>query len=179
MERVLQDRKKDVELKQQVIELYQVESKFKRLKKEYEDKKSKLVVAIKNQMFCNKGHWDSFQFGVSKGGQKVVMDVKKVVPTSIAWDADKLEETLDKQIAKQVINKTYEITDFIGLVEYLKTCGVSPKKFKEYITVHKTVDEQAINQLDAVGEIDHDLIKGCYTVETKKDYLRINMLEDI
>ena len=179
MERVLQDKKKDVELKQQVIELYRIESKFKQMKKEYEAKKSSLVVAIKNQMFCNKGHWSEFQFGARKGDQKVVMSVKKIEPTSIVWDTDKLEQVLDKEVSKQVIEKTYEITDFVGLVAYLKTCGVSPKKFKEFVAVHKSVNEQSMDQLEAIGEIDRNAIEGCYTRKTKSDYLRIDMLEDV
>ena len=178
MERILQDQKKDKELKQQVIELYRVESKFKRLKKEYEDKKSNLVVAIKNQMFCNKGHWNEFRFGAKNGDRRVTMSVKKVEPVSIVWDADKLESALSKEVAKQVIVKTYEITDYAGLVKYLRGCGVDPKKFKRFVAVHKSVDEQSLDQLDALGEIDHNDIEGCYTKKVRSDYLRVDMLED-
>lgn len=179
MERILQDQKKDQELKQQVIELYRVESKFKRLKKEYEDKKSNLVVAIKNQMFCNKGHWSEFRFGAKNGDRMVTMKVKKVEPVSIVWDADKLESALSKEVANQVIVKTYEITDYTGLVKYLKRCDVDPKKFKRFVTVHKSVDEQLLDQLDALGEVNRNNVRRCCTRMVKGDYLRVDMLEDV
>lgn len=168
--------KKDTLLiRQQVVELHNLEQKYKEISKQYKERKDKLTLAIKNYMYCNKGCDKDFQFSVN---EKQTLGVKKVIPTLIIWDADKLEQCLDKRSAKEVIQKTYTVTDMEGLVKYLKTCGVDPKKFKSFLYIEKRVDETKLEQLNALGEVAVEDLEGCYTTSTKSSYLRISLTEE-
>lgn len=176
---VLPDKKDNLEIKRQVVELFNLESQFKDIKKQYEDRKERLTVTIKNYMYCNKGIGNDFQFHAkSKSQGNKIFDVKKIEPSTIVWDVDKLEKMLDKEDVRHVIDKTYTINDIDGLVAYLKSCGVSPKRFKSFIDVSKKVNNDALEQLDAVGKLDRDDLSECYTVNKKSSYLRISMTED-
>ena len=176
---VLPDKKDNLEVKRQVVELFRLEKQFSEMEKTYRDKKKKLTVAIKNYMYCNEGVRNKFQFWVkTKQGNNQMVTVKKIEPTSIVWDAEKLEQVLDKEDYKAIIEKTYTISDMEGLVTYLKSCGVSPRRFKSFIEVTRKVDESALEQLDAVGKIDREELEDCFTVNKKSSYLRISMTED-
>ena len=166
------------EVRENVIELYRINEQFSKLQKEYNERKKKLTVAIKNYMYCNKGCDSDFLFKLksTKDNHKL-MSVKKVTPTTVVWDADKLEEALGKEYSKQVIDKTYAINDMDGLVSYLKSCGVNPKKFKTFIDVQKSVNVEVLEQLNAVGEIDKEDIKDCYVLDKKSSYLRLSVVE--
>ena len=174
------DRKQNEEAMRQVIELYKLEKKYKEIKKSYEQKKTKLTTAIKNFMYIHKGIHDGFEFNAKRNEeQDCIFSVKKIEPASIVWDADKLEMKLTKAQRQEVINKTYFIEDIDGLVKYLKSCGVNPKRFKHYLRIEKSVDVGALEQLDAVGAIDREELEDCYTTVTKSSYLRVNMtMED-
>ena len=175
---VLPDKKDNLEIKRQVVELFELENRFKDIKKQYEDRKERLTVAIKNYMYCNKGIDNGFQFYAKSKTQDKMFNVKKIEPSTIVWDADKLEKMLSKEDARQVIEKTYTITDIDGLIAYLKSCGVNSKRFKSFIDVSKKVNNDTLEQLDAVGKLDRDDLSGCYTVSKKSSYLRISMTED-
>lgn len=177
---MLSDKRENDTVKLQSIELYELEQKFKQLKAKYERKKEALVTQIKNFMFTNtEGIEEEFQFMVqSKNTSEPktgILSVKKVSPTTIVWDAAKLEKRLGKEKSSKVIEKTYTIDDMEGLIRYLKECGVSPKKFKSFLSVEKNVNQQALKQMDELGEITEQDIKGCYTVQSKSSYLRISM----
>ena len=164
---------KNNEVKQQVLELVELERKYKELHTKYLRKKEKLTVAIKNFMFCNKGADKSFQFQ----NEEFVLSVKKITPTSIVWDVDKLEREIDKEVAQEVIMKTYTIDDIDGLITYLRSCNVNPKKFKSFISIEKKVDEAKLEQLEALGTITLDDVKGCYTTKEKSSYLQVRRME--
>lgn len=165
--------KQQNEVKQQAIELFELEKKFKAISKTYQEKKSKLSLAIKNFMYCTKGANEEFSF--EQGD--ILMRVKKITPTTIVWDPDKLEERLDKEVREQVIEKRYTVEDMPGLIKYLKSCGVDPKVFKSFIAVEKKVCTEALEQLEALGEITREDVAGCYRVEVKTSYLRIGSTE--
>ena len=179
---LLSNKQENEEVKRQTIELFELEQKFKAIKKQYEDKKTKLTTSIKNFMYCNKCEGDEFHFVAMSGNtfakEHQALKVKKVTPTTITWDADKLEEKLSKELCSQIIHKEYKVNDMAGLIQYLKSCGVNPKKFKSFLTIEKSVDANKIAQLDAIGEITHADVKGCYTVASKSSYLRIGLMED-
>lgn len=176
---VLPDKKETLEVKQQVMELFQIGKQFNEDRKEYEARRNALSVAIKNYMYCNKGIGNKFQFRVkSKQNGNRMVTVKKIEPSTVSWDAAKLEEVLDKDARRTVISKTYTINDMEGLVDYLKSCGVNPKRFKAFIEVERQVDNMALEQLSSLGKIDADALKGCYTVNKGSSYLRIGIAED-
>lgn len=178
---MLSNKRANEQVKRQSIELYELECKFKQLKAKYEKKKEALTISIKNFMFINtEGITDEFEFEVQAKDDtsRGVLTVKKITPTVIVWDADKLEKQLGKERSQSIIEKRYTIEDYDGLVEYLKECGVSPKKFKSFLSVERTVNQQALKQADDLGEITDKDISDCYKTQIKSSYLKISVLED-
>lgn len=94
--------------------------------------------------------------------------VNKVQKTSVIFDVDALENNLSKEMSKDVIDKSYTITDINRLIIYLKSCGVDPKVFKSFISVTKTVDEKKLDNLADLGLISQEQLEGCYTLKRKK-----------
>lgn len=56
--------------------------------------------------------------------------VNKVQKTSVIFDIDALENNLSKEMCKDVIDKSYTITDIDRLIVYLKSCGVDRRYLK-------------------------------------------------
>lgn len=153
----------------QVLELYKEEQRFKAIKQAYEEKKKKLSTEIRNYMY-SKGY-SSFDFRSREFGN---VKVNKVVRKTIKWDVDKLKKKLPIELLAEIIGKEYHIVDMPGLVKYLKSCGVNPKKFKQYISVEEKVNQQAINELSEIGDITAQDIEGCYELKQAEGYLTIN-----
>lgn len=153
----------------QVLELYKEEQRFKAIKQAYEEKKKKLSTEIRNYMY-SKGY-SSFDFRSREFGN---VKVNKVVRKTIKWDVDKLKKKLPVELLAEIIVKEYHIVDMPGLVKYLKSCGVNPNKFKQYISVEEKVNQQAINELSEIGDITAQDIEGCYELKQAEGYLTIN-----
>jgi hypothetical protein len=62
-----------------------------------------------------------------------------------------------------------------GLITYLKDCGISPKVFKSFISVRKTVNTKELDRLEELGKITAEQIKGCYTVKSQSPYFTVNV----
>lgn len=107
-----------------------------------------------------------------EGNELVVNRVQK---TSVIFDIDALENNLSKEISKDVIDKSYTITDINRLIIYLKSCGVDPKVFKSFINVTKIVDEKKLDKLADLGLIREEQLEGCYTLKRKKPYFTVKM----
>lgn len=99
-------------------------------------------------------------------------------PKSIIWDVLKLKKKVPHGVFGLITKKRYTVTDMSGLCEYLKECGVNPKKFKQYISVECDVDEKAIEQLSSMGEFQDEWLEGCYQVVEKDPYIRITELSN-
>lgn len=155
-----------------IIELYKLEEQYKQIKKNYEDKKKSLSVMIRNYMYSK--DYSQLDFKSKEYGN---VHVTNVIRKSIIWDVEKLKKKLDNDLVKQIVEKKYIVTDMKGLVQYLKSCGVNPKKFKSYIYVEEKVNQQKMNELSEIGEIDAEDIKGCYELKEAEGYLRINVKE--
>lgn len=158
---------------QQVVQLYREERRFKAIKEEYEQSKKKLSTSIRNYMY-GKGY-SSFDFKSRELGD---VRVNKIVRKSIKWDVGKLKKRLPPEIIGQIVDKEYQISDMEGLIEYLKSCGVKPKKFKQYLIVSEKVNQQALNQLSELGDISREDIEGCYELVEAEGYLKINVKEN-
>lgn len=100
------------------------------------------------------------------------------VTTKVVFDADKLQQRLSKHDAAVVIETKATIEDLDGLVKYLKACGVDPKVFKTFISVQKKVDQEALDQLEALGSITKEDLVGTFEVTTGSPSFRITMRED-
>lgn len=175
---VLQNKKEYTAIKENVLELYRLEKKYKNVKKQYEETKTELCKNIKNFMYCNKGANEEISFSFLLNQKEKEIYVKRIVPKSIIWDIEKIEERIPKEQVKKIIDKTYEIVDMEGLTEYLKQCGVNPKKFKSFLEVSKKINTEELEQACAIGEIDKSDLSGCYTIAEKNSYLKMNIMED-
>ena len=155
-----------------VKEFYNEQKKFK--------EKQERFNTIK-QLFYN----DAEELFNYEGIDKLVVDnedlegnelvVNRVQKTSIVFDIDALENNLSKEMCKDVIDKSYTITDINRLIIYLKSCGVDPKVFKSFINVTKTVDEKKLDKLADLGLIRKEQLEGCYTLKRKKPYFTVKM----
>lgn len=178
----LSNKQQNEKVKQQTIELYELEQKFKNIKSQYEAKKEGLARDISNFLFCNKGFDNGFSFLAQTGNtfsrDNKQLKLSKITPTKIVWDAKRLEDNLSEEQAAKVIQKQYEINDVNGLIRYLKSCGVNPKVFKSFVSVSRTVNKEALEQLDKLGELKPDDIKGCYELNKSSSYLKVSIMED-
>jgi len=153
------------------IELYELNKKHDAFEQEYKERKKQIFSEIKK--YTEKENITSYGVNSKQGFFKFV----PVVTTTINWDIDKLQEKVDKNLLKQFIDKTYTISDYDGLIEYLKSCGVNPKKFAEYLSVDKKVNKKKLDQLSDMGDITMDDLADCYKVEVKSEYVKISELE--
>lgn len=164
--------KMDKTVKSAVLELNKINKDFKLYEEQYKFKKDELQGIIKK--YANDNHVEEFNV-VSKG---INLKVRPIVNKKIIWDFDKLESKVDKSLLKQFVLKEYVVNDFDGLIEYLKSCGVNPKKFKKFLKVNKKVDNKALDQLYDIGEIEYEDIQECYKVEVTSGYVKISELEE-
>lgn len=169
---LLSNKKDNKAVRECALELFSLEQERKSFEREYQQRKTQLSTAIKNFMYCNKVG-DEIEFCI---GSAKVLRVKKIAPKSVTWNAEALEKSLGK-LSKQVIQKTYTITDFEGMARYLKSYGVDPLRFREFLLVEKKVNEDALDQLNALGELTEEQLRDCYTVTTRSSYLRLDVTE--
>ena len=64
-----------------------------------------------------------------------------------------------------------------GLIKYLKSCGVDPKKFKKFIDIDETLNETKLDTYYETGALKTKDIEGCYTVKMGEPYIRITELK--
>lgn len=164
------------ECKQIVSSFFQKQQRFKQiqddfgnLKKQFYDDMENYFKDnnINNKLFLNDGEFVNGN-----------LLVKRVQNAKIIFDADKLEKKLGKDISSGIIIKRYEITDISGLITYLKECNVDPKVFKSFICVSKQVDTTALENLEKLGKISLEQIKGCYTVNRSNPYFQVSVSKE-
>ena len=97
--------------------------------------------------------------------EQLQFSVSKKVDTKLEFFEDQLTAKLDKKLLKRIVNKKIEIDDLEGLVKFLKSYGVSPKEFKQYIKSSKEIDMDEIDRLVEIGDIQIEDLQGCYKVE--------------
>lgn len=165
-------------IKDSVRKLYEAQQEKKKFDKYYEEVRKKEQLMISNFMFTNlpKGQ-NSFEIELDEGAtyyaNHVKVNVTRVRTKKITWLLDKLKQKLGKEIYNDVVDKTYTINDMQGLIEYLKTCGVDPKKFKKFIDVEEKLNETKLNIFYETGALRKSEIEGCYTVKMGEPYIRI------
>lgn len=167
---LLSDKQKKI--KMAVIELDKLNSSFKQQEEAYKHRKDELQTVIKD--YADQNNLSEFGFKSKKG----LIKARPILNTKITWFVDKLSEKLSKNVFSEVMSKTYTITDFDGLVSYLKSCGVDPKEFKKFIDVEQKVDDKKIDQLSKLGEITQEQLAGCYEVQATLKYIKISELEE-
>lgn len=169
-------------IKDSVRKLYDAQQEKKQFDKYYEEVRKKEQLAISNFMFTSlpKGQ-NSFEIELDEGAgyytNHVKLNVTRVRTKKVTWLLDKLKQKVGKDIYNEVVNKTYTVNDMHGLVRYLKTCGVDPKKFKRFIDVTEELDETKLDTYYETGALKTKDIEGCYTVKMGEPYIRITELK--
>lgn len=159
--------------KQSVIDFYMIGKNFKEQKTVFDKRKEKFYKQA-DEYFANKS--DAKEIFITEDfATPAICTVTKVQQTVVNFDADKLEDKLGKEYCQEFINKSYEIQDMTGLIEYLKSCGVSPKKFKSFLKVTKIVDAKKIDQLFLTAKLSEKDVEGCYTTEKKSRYYTVKV----
>lgn len=169
-------------IKDSVRKLYDAQQEKKQFDKYYEEVRKKEQLAISNFMFTSlpKGQ-NSFEIELDEGAgyytNHVKLNVTRVRTKKVTWLLDKLKQKVGKDIYSEVVNKTYTVNDMQGLIRYLKTCGVDPKKFKRFIDVTEELDETKLDTYYETGALKTKDIEGCYTVKMGETYIRITELK--
>ena len=168
------------DVKNSIRLLYEARKEEKRTKKYLDEVNQKESLLISNYMYSCKAD-DCFNVTLDEGrnyyASHVKLKVQKIRNKKIVWFIDKLKQTLTKEQQKEVIDKTYEITDMDGLINYLKSCGVKPKEFKKYISVTEMVNEQKLDNAYQTGLIKRKQIENCYDMELGKPYIKLTEIK--
>lgn len=169
------------QIKESVRRLYDAKKWLEETKQNYDKVREKEEISISNYMFSNyPSGTNSFEILLDTAKYcfaPIKLRVTKVRTNTFVWDIKKLKKQLQKKHFRKVVDKTYTINDYEGLVEYLKQCGVEPKKFSKFINVESNVNESAIDELLNVGELKQKDIYGCYVLKVGKPYIRLTELK--
>lgn len=99
----------------------------------------------------------------------------QITNTSVLWNIPILKRVLGKKLAKKCVSKKYEIVDFPGMVEYLKSLGAKPDEFSKFLNVVESVNEKQLDKLSDLGVIALDDMRECYTVKKSTPYFKITV----
>lgn len=178
--KVLKNKQQNEEIKLAVIELFEEKERFKRIKDDFDKKKEQLEVKIRNFMYIN--GVETFNFLAQSGNRfskdNCPLKVTNVKQRKVIFNIPKLEERFDKKTLDKFIKKEYKINDWVGLVKYLKSCGVNPKKFLSFIDVSKEVDSKKLDELGELGEVTLADLKGCFEIQENVGYIKITETEE-
>lgn len=169
-------------IKDSVRKLYDAQQEKKQFDKYYEEVRKKEQLSISNFMFTNlPKDKNSFEIELDEGvgyyTNHMKLNVTRVRTKKVTWLLDKLKQKVGKDIYSEVVNKTYTVNDMQGLIRYLKTCGVDPKKFKRFIDVTEELDETKLDTYYETGALKKSDIEGCYDVKMEEPYIRLTELK--
>ena len=171
-----------LQIKDSVRKLYDAQQEKKQFDKYYEEVRKKEQLSISNFMFTNlPKDQNSFEIELDEGvgyyTNHMKLNVTRIRTKKVTWLLDKLKQRLGKDIYKDVVDKTYTVNDMQGLIRYLKTCGVDPKKFKKFIDVAEELDETKLDTYYETGALKKSDIEGCYDVKVGEPYIRLTELK--
>ena len=170
-------------VKNNVRRLYDAQQEKKQFDKYYEEVRKKEQLAITNFMFTQlpKDQNNSFEIKLDEGEtyytNHVKLTVTNVRKKKVTWKLDRLKQSIGKDVYKDVVHKTYTVNDMQGLIKYLKSCGVDPKKFKKFIDVTEELDETKLDTYYETGALKMGDMVGCYDVEMGEPYIRLTELK--
>ena len=162
------------ECRQSIMNFFQKQKKFKQIQNRFCEIKADFYNDMEDYFKYNNidGKLTIESDGVD-GIENFV--VTRIQSSKVEFNPDKLEKALGKELSRDVIQRHYEIVDMVGLVTYLKDCGIDPKVFKSFISVRKTVNIKELERLEELGKITTEQIKGCYTVKSQNPYFTVNI----
>lgn len=160
----MKDKVKEKAIERLIDEIGQLEEKIKSDQVILDINKATLLSELKNINYSDEPDFKGEKF-----------KVRVITRTSINYDAYKIEDKLDKNLAKQFISKNYNIIDYEGFAKTLKEAGFNAKNIKKFISVDKKVDKLALENLAKQEIVDVKDLKGCYIV-SQSEYLKFNKL---
>lgn len=171
-----------LQIKDSVRKLYDAQQEKKQFDKYYDEVRKKEQLSISNFMFTNlPKDQNSFEIELDEGvghyTNHMKLNVTRIRTKRVTWLLDKLKQKLGKDTYKDVVDKTYTVNDMQGLIRYLKTCGVDPRKFKKFIDVDETLNETKLNTYYETGALKKSDIEGCYDVKVGEPYIRLTELK--
>lgn len=171
-----------LQIKDSVRKLYDAQQEKKQFDKYYEEVRKKEQLSISNFIFTNlPKDQNSFEIELDEGvgyyTNHIKLNVTRIRAKRVTWLLDKLKQKLGKDTYKDVVDKTYTINDIQGLIKYLKSCGVDPRKFKKFIDVDETLNETKLNTYCETGALKKSDIEGCYDVKMGEPYIRLTELK--
>lgn len=171
------------ELERKIFEAYSLSEEFKKSEEEYKLQKNDLASEISDLAHQLEQENFDFEYEPSsntkrrfglKQNEAFLMSCKRVKPVSIKYDEEAMLKSLGKDEINALFDKSYEIVDMTGLIQLLKSYGVSPKQFKKFISVKQSLSNEKLNHLYEIGVLALDDLKGCYTVIKKSEYWKIS-----
>lgn len=171
-----------LQIKDSVRKLYDAQQEKKQFDKYYDEVRKKEQLSISNFMFTNlPKDQNSFEIELDEEAgyytNHVKLNVTRIRTKRVTWLLDKLKQKLGKDTYKDVVDKTYTINDIQGLIKYLKSCEVDPRKFKKFIDVDETLNETKLNTYYETGALKKSDIEGCYDVKVGEPYIRLTELK--
>lgn len=94
------------------------------------------------------------------------------------YDIEKLQGLLNDEVAKEVIDKQYQIIDWAGFTKFMKSKGIKFKDVRDYIEINKTVNGNEMKRLTELGYIDKDKIKSAIRLTPRSEYVKIVKREE-
>ena len=155
----------------EILDIAKIRNEFKTYEKSYKTQYSKLQDDIIKELLKSKKD----NHTVESGDKKV--RIKLVTPSKVDWDVEKLKSILPKDVQNYVIEKRYSINDMEGLIDYLKSCGVNPKKFKTFVDTQEIVNHSMIEGLSEQKIVTQEQLEKCCTVVEGASYLKITEQE--
>lgn len=162
------------ECKQSILNFFQKQKKFKQIQNRFCEIKADFYNDMEDYFQHNNIDGKlTIENSDFDGVESFV--VTRIQSSKVEFNPDKLERVLGKELSCDVIQKHYEIVDMAGLISYLQGYGVSPKVFKSFISVRKSVNTKELDRLESLGKITAEQIKGCYTVKSQSPYFTVNV----
>ena len=171
------------ELEKKIFAAYSLSEEFKKVEEEYKIQKNDIASEISSLAHQLEQENFDFEYEPSsnakrrfglKQNEAFLMTCKRVKPVSIKYDEEAMLKSLGKNEINALFEKSYEIIDMTGLIQLLKSHGVSSKQFKKFISIKQTLSNEKLNHLYEIGVLTLDDLKGCYTVMKKSEYWKIS-----
>lgn len=171
------------ELEKKIFAAYSLSEEFKKVDEEYKIQKNDIAAEISD--LAHRLEQENFDFEYEpssntkrrfglKQNEAFLLSCKRVKPVTIKYDEEAMLKSLGKNEINALFDKSYEIIDMAGLIQLLKSYGVSPKQFKKFINVKQSLSNEKLNHLYEIGILSLDDLKGCYTVIKKSEYWKIS-----
>lgn len=171
------------ELERKIFAAYSLSEEFKKAEEEYKIQKNDLASEISDLAHQLEQENFDFEYEPSsntkrrfglKQNEAFLMSCKRVKPVSIKYDEEAMLKSLGEDEINALFDKSYEIVDMTGLIQLLKSYGVSSKQFKKFVSVKQSLSSEKLNHLYEIGVLTLDDLKGCYTVVKKSEYWKIS-----